>query len=113
MRSINRGTFSAPAFENDDAEPITKFPCGAQVRGERLGHCSGPADGFDGCCRNFYGIKSWDKHHLFTSDQSGRRRIRCRIDAELVDLGYVQDGPLNSWRLSSTPIVEGSKEDEE
>ena len=98
-------------FHDDDETPVTPFPCGMEVSGERVGHCSGPADGFDGCCRNFYGIKSWDKHHVIGRGATSTRR--CRTDAELIGMGFVNDGPSNSWRLATVAVVEGSKEDAE
>jgi hypothetical protein len=85
----------------EEGPPETPFPCGAVVRGERLGHCPGCYGGFDGCCRTFYGIRAWDKHHVI-SRSTGTRR--CHSEAELVRMGMVKDGPAGSWRYPSTPI---------
>lgn len=89
--------------------PTTPFPCGATVRGERLGHCPGCYGSNNGCCRTFYGLRAWDKHHVF-SKETGKRR--CRSDAELIRMGMVKDGPADSWRYPSTPIEPHTAQEE-
>jgi len=97
--------------DEDDDYPVTPLPCGASVYGERLGHCPGCYGTSDGCCRTFYGIKAWDKHHVINRKANTRR---CRTDDELIRLGMVKDGPADSWRFPSTPIDQdpGKKDDQ-
>jgi hypothetical protein len=96
----------------EEEHPKSPTLCGMEVAGERTGHCDGAACGYpgEGCCRNFYGIKSWDKHYVMDRVTSTKR---CHSDSALVRMGYLHDGPHNSWRLASTPVVEGSKEEAE